>query len=115
MATLLTEFCFPCEVRALGEEIALDFAYEVKKKKRRVERLQPSVYILVSASKLCVGFLQYPVGEFFTKRCEECVGLIKTGSVTEFYTAGISLSLYPLYLADLREIQCINISADSVG
>ena len=80
MVNLLTEFCFPGEVRALGEEIVLGFAYEVKK--HHVWRLHPSICVLASASKLCVGFLQYTVGDFFTKRYEGCVGFIKISPVT---------------------------------
>jgi hypothetical protein len=96
MPNLLTEFCFPCKVRALGGEIVLGFAYEVKK--RHVWGLHPPVCALVSASKLCVGFLQYPGGGFFTKGYEGCVVLIKIGSVTEFSPACINFCSYIPYI-----------------
>jgi len=65
-------------------------------KKSHVWRLHPSVYVLVSASKLCIGFLQYSVWGFLTKDCGGGVVFVKQAqwkSSVRHELISVSLSL----------------------
>jgi len=53
------------------------FRLRLRSNKRQVWRAHPSGCVLVAASKLWIGFLQYSVWGFLTKGCGGSVGFIK--------------------------------------